>query len=639
MTQVKERVKKAEERTNTNPTKGQKLGGNYKKGKVTIKGFKISIENPVGSIRSGIDDRGNEWSNKQLYTYGYFRGTIGRDGDPIDVYLGPVIDEEFDIYIIDQIDPVTKAFDEHKVMFGFRNSNEAQKAYMRCYSKDWQGFGNITKMSIEKFRSWITNKEWIKNPAKRLNMSSKVDYQNSMIEERIQLIKLTGEVTSDKTLKELVSQAGDIDNFDTLILEIASPGGSVSEGLLIMSWLDKLSAANKEIVTVVTANAYSIASMIMLVADVRMISRHGKVMVHNPLIPSLEFANADDLEKHAEELRMLESVMYELYGIFTGLEENKIKSLMDAETYLTPEEAVKNGFADMVVDIKPKPYEMAINNKKEINMSKTLNILNRVIAKVNKTDFVNQLYYDVEGGEVEIFQNDPASYSVGDRCNVEEGEVKLSDGSKLIIKDYVITEIDKSVEEPAAEVEEEEVVEAVETEHQPEEVVSEEPMEEPAAAEDPIVEVPVEPVPAEPAPAGPAKVIEKTESVIKTKETVNQAPEEEPMAAEFNEGPAPKEPVAVDEPAVEVMNVEGTLNSLMKGMEALQARVGQLESEKAEMKAEIVNLSTFEGLASEAIEALADSTVSNFKPAAKATAMKSTGKSIFQTMKQKRGLK
>lgn len=327
----------------------------------------------------------------------------------------------------------------------------------------------------------------------------------------IKLIRLQGEVKDGKTLIGLQEQLGE-DEFDTLILEIASQGGSVAEGLAIMVWLDEMSKAGKEIISIVVANAYSIASLIMLAADYRLISKHAEVMVHNPMVPELSYANADELEKYANELRQLEAVMYELYMIFTGLSKEKIKVLMDNETYLTPAEAVENGFADQVVDIKPKSFEMTTINTNTFNMSKTLNILNQVIAMVSKADFVNQIYSTDDGGEVEIFQANPTVITIGDRTNIENAdEIKIADGSKIKIEDFIITEIDKEIDAP--EVEEDEVEETPAAEGDVEEVIKETIVE-------PAVEEVIEDAPKKAKTDMPSKVIEKTESVTITKETV-----------------------------------------------------------------------------------------------------------------------
>ena len=58
-----ERIKEAESEVDQNPTDAQKIAGNYKKGHLSIKGFDISIENPAGSIRSGVDADGKHWES------------------------------------------------------------------------------------------------------------------------------------------------------------------------------------------------------------------------------------------------------------------------------------------------------------------------------------------------------------------------------------------------------------------------------------------------------------------------------------------------------------------------------------------------------------------------------------------------
>ena len=488
--------------------------------------------------------------------------------------------------------------------------------------------------------------------------------------EIIKVIQLHGEVSEEITLSDLQEQAGDISKFDTLVLEIASPGGSVSEGLNIMVWLDSLSAEGKRIVTVVTANSYSIASLIMLVADIKLISNSAKVMVHNPMVPLLEYVNANDLQQYIDNLRALENTMYELYEFFTGLNKEQIKKLMDNETYLNPQEAVEYGFADMVVDIKPKSYEMTANNKNEINMSKTLNILNKVIGMVNKSEFINQIYSDLEGQEIEIFQMDPSTYGVGDRTSMEEGQVVLSDGSKLTISEGKISEIDRSAE-GVEEVAEEAIPEAGDfnegeaPKSEENEVVSEEEIiEEEAPKVEEIIEeeAPI----AEPKSKDemPAKVIETTESVITKTETVavevEEAKEEVAVEAKEIEAEAKEEVMEEEVVAEEVVAEVVAEDEKMDGhseeemmdepkmeieemkdeyMVALEARIEALEAKLGGYESKFEALNKFENIATEAIDTLANNTVSTFKPEARVTSTPSTSKgSIFSQLKTKRGL-
>lgn len=64
------------------PTQAQIEAGNYKKGHVNLHGLDISIENPAGSTRRGVDENGRGWETKLSHHYGYIKG-VSRKG-PID---------------------------------------------------------------------------------------------------------------------------------------------------------------------------------------------------------------------------------------------------------------------------------------------------------------------------------------------------------------------------------------------------------------------------------------------------------------------------------------------------------------------------------------------------------------------------
>lgn len=139
------------------PTDGQKKAGNYKVGRVKVAGLDISIENPEGSVRSGRDPGGNEWRTEMRDHYGYIRGTVGRDKDHIDVFIKPGTEPDFDgnVYVVDQRDPATGEFDEHKVVIGASSEQEARDIYQRNYSRGWQGLGSITEMTMDGFKDWL----------------------------------------------------------------------------------------------------------------------------------------------------------------------------------------------------------------------------------------------------------------------------------------------------------------------------------------------------------------------------------------------------------------------------------------------------------------------------------------------------
>ena len=143
-----------EDKVDTNPSEAQKEAGNYQKGHIKIDGYDISIENPKGSVRRGVDANGKPWETEMHNTYGYIRGTEGVDGDHIDVFLSDD-PTSGNVYVVDQVNPETGEFDEHKVLLSFGSEEEAREAYLSNYEKGWKGLGNITEVSREDFKKWI----------------------------------------------------------------------------------------------------------------------------------------------------------------------------------------------------------------------------------------------------------------------------------------------------------------------------------------------------------------------------------------------------------------------------------------------------------------------------------------------------
>ena len=148
----------AEKETDTTPTERQKEAGNYKKGHVQVGTFNITIENPKGSVRSGIDTEGNKWKTIMQNTYGYIRGTEGVDGDHIDVFLSDDIDgwNGRRVFVVDQYNE-DGSFDEHKVMLGFNETDDAEAAYFANYDSDWANNHKtvVTAVNLEDFEKWI----------------------------------------------------------------------------------------------------------------------------------------------------------------------------------------------------------------------------------------------------------------------------------------------------------------------------------------------------------------------------------------------------------------------------------------------------------------------------------------------------
>ena len=152
------KIEAASAEVNTDPTEAQKEAGNYKKGHVQVGTFDITIEQPQGSVRKGTDADGKQWESKMNNTYGYIRGAVGVDGDHIDVFLSNDIDgwNGRKVFVVDQYNP-DGSFDEHKVMLGFNDADEAKEDYLANYEQGWENGRriDITGVNLEDFEKWI----------------------------------------------------------------------------------------------------------------------------------------------------------------------------------------------------------------------------------------------------------------------------------------------------------------------------------------------------------------------------------------------------------------------------------------------------------------------------------------------------
>lgn len=157
-----ERLKSAIAETETEPTEAQKKAGNYKKGHLSFGGYYYTVETPKGVTRSGKDEQGKPWSVTMHDTYGYILGKIGVDGDHIDMFINDAADlDTFDgnVYVVDQVNPETGEFDEHKVMYGYPSEEAATEAYLANYSKGWKGLGKVTSVPKATFDKWLESSD------------------------------------------------------------------------------------------------------------------------------------------------------------------------------------------------------------------------------------------------------------------------------------------------------------------------------------------------------------------------------------------------------------------------------------------------------------------------------------------------
>jgi hypothetical protein len=146
-------LRRALNQTHTHPTKAQIESGNYRKGTLPWKKMTIKIENPEGTTRRGVGKDGKAWESKMACSYGYIKGTKGKDGDALDVFLGPDLESDL-VAVIDQ--EVDRKFDEHKIVVGIKSEDEARKLYLANYNKGWR-CGPLTLTTVQGLRNWIAS--------------------------------------------------------------------------------------------------------------------------------------------------------------------------------------------------------------------------------------------------------------------------------------------------------------------------------------------------------------------------------------------------------------------------------------------------------------------------------------------------
>ena len=143
--------------------------------------------------------------------------------------------------------------------------------------------------------------------------------------------------------KSLVEQLDELTDVSKLNVYINSYGGEVAEGLAIYNALRRHKA---KVVTHCDGFACSIASVIFMAGDERIMSDSSLLMIHNAW--TWAEGNAEELRKQADDLEKITAASVTAYKTHSTLSEEEIKALMDAETWITPEEALEYGFATAV---------------------------------------------------------------------------------------------------------------------------------------------------------------------------------------------------------------------------------------------------------------------------------------------------
>lgn len=167
-----------------------------------------------------------------------------------------------------------------------------------------------------------------------------------------------GEISSTLFKQEL----DDLENVDTINLHINSPGGSVFEGITISNMLKMHKA---KVIVYIDALAASIASVIAMCGDKIYMHKNSMLMIHHAW--TYASGNAQQLRKAADDVEKISKSSCMIYLDRAGdkLTEEKLNELLDAETWLSAEEALSYGLCDEVIEANQAVASISENLLKE----------------------------------------------------------------------------------------------------------------------------------------------------------------------------------------------------------------------------------------------------------------------------------
>lgn len=175
-------------------------------------------------------------------------------------------------------------------------------------------------------------------------------------------INIYGDITSypweehgDVSAVNLSKRLEELGEVSKIHVYINSYGGEVAEGLAIYNALKRHKA---KVITYCDGFAASIASVIFMAGDKRVMSEASLLMVHNAW--TVGVGNAAELRKQADDLDKITKASIEAYKAHSNLSEDEIKALLDAETWILPEEALEYGFATKIEKTENKHASQSV---------------------------------------------------------------------------------------------------------------------------------------------------------------------------------------------------------------------------------------------------------------------------------------
>ena len=143
------------------------------------------------------------------------------------------------------------------------------------------------------------------------------------------------------TYADVVVAQAHRDDSDDLLVRLNSGGGIATEGAAIHALLARRGGRTDVVVEGIAASA---ASLIAMAGKEVTMSEGAIMMIHDP--STITFGTSQEHSKSIENLEALATSYARVYATKSGNSADECREIMKRETWLTPDQAVEQGFAD-----------------------------------------------------------------------------------------------------------------------------------------------------------------------------------------------------------------------------------------------------------------------------------------------------
>lgn len=241
---------------------------------------------------------------------------------------------------------------------------------------------------------------------------------------------------------------------DDLLIDINSYGGCVQTGFAIYAELRRYAKTNNATITT-RANGFvaSIATVIFLAGDKRIVNEYLQPFVHLPRTVGMDYSNADELAKEAISLEATTNLLAKFYSEHTNISIPEAINLMKNDTWMDAEYCLKIGFATEIEKLNDQNYNLVAKLKSNINQNKKMkneSIFLKVANLLGKRRVAQLELSDMAGNSV-VFPEleEEATPKEGDKVTVDgdaahTGVVETEDYVLDVTEGVVVTLVDKN---------------------------------------------------------------------------------------------------------------------------------------------------------------------------------------------------